>query len=82
LEKIRSNHRDIDRCMTDMLASWLQGQTTPSWKALVDGLASQSMNEKDVATKVAMKHDMSQESAQSCQEVTHSEVNDTVLGKP
>lgn len=56
LEKIRSNHRDIDRCMTDMLASWLQGQTTPSWKALVDGLASQSVNEKDVAMKVAMKH--------------------------
>jgi len=56
LEKIRSNHRDIDRCMTDMLASWLQGQTTPSWRALVDGLASQSVNEKDAAMKVAMKH--------------------------
>ena len=54
----KNNHGDVDCCMTDMLAAWLQGQgtSTPSWGALVDGLASHGVNKKDIATKVAMAH--------------------------
>ena len=59
LEKIeKKNHGDIDRCMTDMLAAWLQGQdkSAPSWRALVAGLTSHAVSKKDVAMKIAMAH--------------------------
>ena len=58
LESLESNYpRDVNRCLTETLARWLQQvRTAPSWKVVVTVLSSPPLNRCDLAHSIAMRH--------------------------
>ena len=60
LEHIKANFKDVERCMTEMLAQWLQkqGRDVPTWKALVSAVRTASSLREEIASTVAAKHGM------------------------
>ena len=58
LELIDADHpRDASRCLTEVLAKWLQQvRTIPSWRTLVFALTSFLVNRSDLAHGIAMSH--------------------------
>ena len=60
IELIHSNHpKDASRCLTEMLAKWLQQvRTARSWRAITLALMSPSVNKSDLAHSIALSHGM------------------------
>ena len=58
LELIASDHpNDANRCLTEVLAKWLQQvRTARSWRAITLALMSPSISEGDLAHSIAMSH--------------------------
>ena len=55
LDAIKSNYpRDVNRCLTETLAKWLQQvRTARSWKAITHALIVSSINRVDLAHSIA-----------------------------
>ena len=64
LESLESNYpRDVNRCLTETLARWLQQvRTARSWRAITAALISPSINRVDLAHSIATSHGMCQTS--------------------
>ena len=62
LDSLESNYpRDVNRCLTETLAKWLQQvRTARSWRTITHALMASSINRADLAHSVAMKHGMCQ----------------------
>ena len=62
LDALESNYpRDVNRCLTETLARWLQQvRTARSWRAITNALISPSINRVDLAHSIAMSHGMCQ----------------------
>ena len=62
LDSLESNYpRDVNRCLTETLAKWLQQvRTARSWRTITHALIAPSINRDDLAHSVAMKHGMCQ----------------------
>ena len=58
LDLIDADHpRDASRCLTEVLAKWLQQvRTAPSWRTLVLALMSPPISRSDLARSIAMNH--------------------------
>ena len=56
LDHIKANFKDVERCKTEMLAQWLQGQgrDVPTWKTLV--CAVRTVSKVEIARTAASKH--------------------------
>ena len=62
LDSLESNYpRDVNRCLTETLAKWLQQvRTARSWRTITHALIAPSINRADLAHSVATKHGMCQ----------------------
>ena len=60
LDALESNYpRDVDRCLTETLARWLQQvRTARSWRAITYSLIVSPINRADLAYSIAMSHGM------------------------
>ena len=58
LRDIEYNHKDTQRCLTEVINAWLQkkDESRPSWQQLAVALCSRSVDRLDVATIVAAEH--------------------------
>ena len=58
--QIESNHRTVERCFTEVINFWLNGNTQVgvSWKLIIDTLESQFVDEKGLAKKIREKGGM------------------------
>ena len=55
LEIIEHNHpKDARRCQTEMITTWLQNSSNPSWQALASALSS--LDRVDIATMITIDH--------------------------
>ena len=55
LEIIEHNHpKDARRCQTEMITTWLQNSSNPSWQALASALSS--LDRVDITTMIATEH--------------------------
>jgi len=66
LDALESNYpRDVNRCLTETLARWLQQvRTARSWRAITHALISPFINRVDLAHNIAMSHGTCQISLQ------------------
>ena len=57
LRQIESNHRTVERCFSEVISFWLNGNTqvAVSWNSLIDILESPFVNEKGLADKLREK---------------------------
>ena len=62
LDALESNYpRDVNRCLTETLARWLQQvKAARSWRAITHALIVSSINRVDLAHSIAMSHGMCQ----------------------
>ena len=62
LNQIEANHRNVDRCFSEVISFWLKGNTpiTVSWKSLVEVLESPFVSEKGLARGLREKGGMSE----------------------
>ena len=56
LEKIETRYQDVDQCVTEVLAAWLEGRDNtpePNWRAAITALRSADM--ADIAHQLIEK---------------------------
>ena len=59
LERLESNYKNIDRCLTEAIAAWLKGEDRPhnspkpNWEELISAL--KSMSKRDLAHQLLLK---------------------------
>lgn len=57
LRQIESNfQRDSLRCLTEMVETWLQNSSHPSWRTLTSALRSPSVRGIGIANRIGMEH--------------------------
>ena len=66
LDALESNYpRDVNRCLTETLAKWMQQvRTARSWRAITHALIVSSINRVDLTHSIAMSHGRCQISLQ------------------
>ena len=57
LRQIEANYHTVERCFSEMISFWLNGNTrvAVSWRSLIDALESQFVNEKGLANQLREK---------------------------
>ena len=57
LRQIEANYHTVERCFSEMISFWLNGNTrvAVSWKSLIDALESQFVNERGLANQLREK---------------------------
>lgn len=59
LEAIDANYHKVENKKSEMIQTWLTGETMPTWSAVVEALCSPSIDLPRAADKVSVDHSKS-----------------------